>query len=449
MHRFLGQYKDSLTTRASRKGWPRWKDTWRVGDAYFRGLLRPGRRKNMHGISVRMDLDEDQVERFIRESPWDHETLQGHLSASIPVALRSQKAVLVIDDFGLGKQGKHSVGVQRQYSGTLGKVGNCQVAVDLIYVTPGKERNADQRTWPLGTEIYLPKEWAEDAARRREAGVPGSVRFRTKPEIAIGMIDRALEHGVEHRAILGDAGYGDDGELRKGLRRRKEPYVLGVTPSEIRVIDASVPLVPPGPSERGRARRHHTYPKGTPVRSASEIADGVKKWTTIKWSEGTKGTLSGKFHRVRVRVTKGSVNLRRATDEVAWLLLERREDELKAYLCWGLDGASMKEFVGLAHVRWAIEQFHKEAKQLLGLDDFEGRTWRAWHHHVSMVLLAYAFVSMLRAQRCDGPLPSLRATVIAIVQEVLTQMMMREHGLKRLDAYALATDIRRGFTDWF
>jgi len=447
-HRFLARFMDVFTTREDGRSWPRWRNTWRVADAYYRGLFRPGKRKNMYGIAVRMGLNDDQVERFIRESPWDHEALQDHLAENIPDTIRSPRAALVVDDFGLLKQGSHSVGVQRQYTGTAGKVANSQVAVDLVYVAPGEERNADQRTWPLGTEIYLPEGWVEDEARREEVGVPKDVVFRTKPEIAYDLIDRALEHGVEHRAVLGDTGYGDDGKFREKLRGRKEPYVLGVTPSELRVVDASVPVVPPGPGKRGRARKHPTFPEGTPVHSPKELAKEVEEWTTVAWSEGTKGKLAGEFHRVRVRVTKGTTRLRRVTDEVAWLLLENRKDGLKAYLCWGLADAPLEELVGLAHLRWPVEQFHKEAKQLLGLDDFEGRTWKAWYHHVTMVLLAYAFISMLRAEELEGPLPSLRKTVIDIVQEMLTQIM-EEYGFERSMAYTIARDVRRGFTDWF
>jgi len=448
-HRFLATFKDVLTTRKDGKSWPRRLDTWKVADAYYRGLFRPGKRKNMYGISVRMKLNDDQVERFVRESPWDYEALQDHLAKNIPDTIRSSRAVLVIDDFGLLKQGTHSVGVQRQYTGTAGKIANCQVAVDLVYVAPGKERNADQRTWPLGTAIYLPKDWAEDEDRRDEVGISEEVVFRTKTEIAYELLDRALKHGIEHAAVLADAGYGDDRKFRKRLRDRKEPYVLGVTPSEIRVMDASVPVTLPGPGRRGSRQKHMKYPKGTPVWSATELAGKVEEWTTVEWSKGTKGKLSGRFSRFRVRVTQGPVKARQATDEVAWLLLEKRSDELKAYICWGLDDASLEELVRQAHLRWPVEQFHKEAKQLLGLDNFEGRTWRAWHHHVTMVLLAYAFISMLRAEGRDEPLPSLRRTAVELVQEMLTQMLMDKHGFKRSKADRIATDVRRGFTDWF
>jgi len=449
MYRFLTPCKDTFIRDGSGKSWSRWRNTWKVANAYFQGLLRPGRRKNMYGISVRMGVDEDRVERFVRESPWNYEALQDHLATHIPNTIQNQKAVLVIDDVGLIKQGRHSVGVKRQYSGALGKVGNCQVAVNLIYVAPGKDRNADQRTWPLGMQLYLPKEWAEDDFRREEVNVPESVVFRTKPKIALDMIDRVRAHKVEHTAILADATYGDCSGFREELRERKEPYVLSVTPSNIRVIDALVPLISPGTClDNGRTRTYTTYREGTRANSGREVGEGVDSWTTVEWSEGTKGVLSGEFCRILVRVTTGPVRLRHATDEVAWLLLEKSKDGPKAYLCWGLDDATLKDLVTVAHLRWPIEQFHKEAKQLLGLDRFEGRSWRGWHHHVSMVLLAYAFISMLRAQHEGGPLPSLRTTASKIVHEVATQDLMRKHRLKRRQAKNIAVTMLRGYSDW-
>jgi SRSO17 transposase len=396
-----------------------------------------------------MGVNEDQVERFIRDSPWEYEILQDHLATSIPNSIRNPKAALILDDVGLIKQGRHSVGVKRQYSGALGKVGNCQVAVDLMYVAPGKHRNADQRTWPLGMQLYLPKEWVEDEVRRIETGVPDSVGFRTKPQIALDMIDKARACNIEHKVVIADSGFGNSTEFRDELRERKEPYILGITPKSIKVIDALISLLQPGSTEgKGRPREYTTYPEGTLVQSPAEIGKDVKEWTTIHWTEGTKGTLSGKFHRVLVRVTKGAVLQRRATDEVGWLLLEMEPKGLKAYLCWGLDNSSLEELVTLAHLRWTIEQFHKEAKQLLGLDRFEGRSWKGWHHHVSMVLLAFAFVSMLRAQRYDNHIPSIRRIVKIVIHEVATQELMEKHKLKRQQAKPIAATMLRGYSDW-
>lgn len=450
MRRFFGKHKDVFTSRRDGKSWPRWMNTFQVGWAYYAGLLRPGRHKNMENISVRMGLNADQVERFIRDSPWDHQILQEHLATNVPECIESPKGAIIIDDVGFEKQGKHSVCVQRQYSGALGKVGNCQVGVNVVYTSPGKKRNADQKTWPLGMRIYLPKEWVNDKARRAEVGVPESVTFKTKPEIALAIIDTVREHNVKHMAIVGDAGYGNDSDLRRELRIRKEPYVLGVTPSAIRVIDATVQLIPSGVGPTGgRRRKHITYPDDTLARSPSAIAKGVKEWTTVEWAEGTKGVLSGEFYRVKVRVTEGSVKLRHATDEVAWLLLEKAPDKLKAYLCWGMDNTPLEDLVFIAHLRWPIEQFHKEAKQILGIDRFEGRSWDGWHHHISMALLAYAFLSLIRAEKTLAePLPSLRTVARALTLESATQELMQEHGLKRPKATAIATSMLDGYSDW-
>lgn len=446
----MSSYKELFTQDGAGRSWPRWKNTWKSANAYFEGMLRPGRRKNMQCISARMMIDDDRVERFVRESPWEYEDVQKHLIAHIPDSIRSPRAALIVDDVGLVKQGKHSVGVHRQYSGALGKIGNCQIAVDLVYASPGKDRNADQRTWPLGMSLYLPKEWVADKARRREVGVPKSVAFKTKPEIALEMIDRVLEQGVEHTVTVADAGYGDNSELRKALRERNEPYVLGITPSFFRMMDPDIPLIQPGPSQGlGAPRRFSTYPKGTVTELPKEIAKRVKSWTKVTWSEGTKGDLSGEFFRKRVRVAEHCATLRHASDEVAWLLLEKRGDGLKAYLCWGLDDVSIEEFVAYAHLRWTIEQFHKEAKQLLGLDRFEGRSWKGWHHHVTVVMLAHAFLSMLRAEQdTHDPLPSLRMVARAVVLESATQFLVKKHRFDRPKAKAVAGDMLRGFTDW-
>ena len=445
-YRFVTPYRKIFVQNGEGKSWPRWRDTWRAGLAYFHGLLRPGRRKNLHGIAVSMGISEDRMERFVRESPWEYEALQEHLIVSIPEEIRDSRAALVIDDFGIVKQGSHSVGVQRQYSGTLGKVGNCQVAVDLVYASPGGRRNADQRTWPLGIQLYLPESWTEDEERRAEVDIPDDVVFRTKPVIAQEMIEAVLSKGVEHSFVVSDAGYGDNGDFRRWLRTRNEAYVLGVNPDHIYAIDPSTEVVPLRGGRRSGGK--FRYPEGLRPRSAKELARDVEEWTEVEWSEGTKGSLKGHFHRILVRVTTDTVRRRMATDEVGWLLLERRGKELKSYICWGMDDESLEGLVGRAHLRWVVEHFHREAKQMLGLDRFEGRTWRGWHHHVSMVMLAYSFLSKMRAESAEEALPSLRSTAVQLVQEVITQELIREHGLKRTKAHDIATTMRRGFTDW-
>lgn len=441
---FLQPYQVELTHRKDGSGWSRSSDTYRVASHYLEALLTPGPRKSMRNIAKRVSIDKDRVERFIRESPWEPDAVQNHVRQSIPKTIRDPNGVIVIDDFGIAKQGTHSVGVQRQYSGTLGKTGNCQVAVNLTYAAPGKERNADQRTWPLGTELYLPQSWVESeefADLRDEVHLPDGTRFRTKHDIAIELLEKAWAAGVEARAIIADAEYGG-GPIRAYLRHRKQPYALGINPTGQRFIDPDVPL-----SEPGRNDVIH-YPEGTRCENAKEISKRVAHWTTVEWGEGTKGQLTGRFARIRVRATELAQEHRRATEEIAWLVLEQRRNELKAYVCWGLDDATLQELVQVLHQRWTIEQFHKEAKQLLGLDRFEGRTWKGWHRHVAIVLLAYAFLATLRADAKDGEgLPPLRQVAKALVTEATAQEILRNHRLDKEQARDVARTTVRYLTD--
>jgi len=451
---FLIRHRGIFTARRDGHMWPRWKDSWKSASCYHEGLLSPGRKKSMQRISQRMDVNENTIEQFIRESPWDYEELQDHLASQIPSCIRDEKAAFIVDEVSLVKQGRHSVGVQRQYCGALGKVDNCQVGVDLTLAAPGKHRNADQRTWPLGMQLYLPEVWVHDRERRRECKVPDSVQFRTKPEIAIDLIDRARKQKVKHTCTVADTGYGDDGEFRRKLRQREESYVLAVTPSEPLVINASAPVIPPEKTiGRGRPRIHLTYPENVQSETPTMIAQRVKNWTTVEWSEGTKGKLSGEFYREKVRVVGGR-QTRYASDEIIWLLLEKRKDEkgdeeLKAYVCWGMDDVPLKTLVEYAHLRWTIEQFHRETKQLLGLDRFEGRSWKGWHHHISMVLLAYAFIAELRAKTETGEnLPSFPTVVRLVVHEAATQQLMKDHHLTRRKARGIAETMLRRYSDW-
>lgn len=451
---FLIRHRNLFTTWRDGHRWPRWKDSWKSAGCYYEGLLSPGRKKSMQRISQRMDVNENTVEQFIRESPWDYEELQDHLAGQVPQCIQDEKAAFIVDEVSLVKQGSHSVGAQRQYCGALGKVDNCQVGVDLTVAAPGKDRNADQRTWPLGMQLYLPEAWVQDRERRRECGVPERVHFRTKPEIAIDLIDRARKQKVNHVCTVADTGYGDDGEFRRELRQREEPYVLAVTPSEPLVIDASTPVISPEKSSgRGRPRIHLTYLENVQSETPTMIAQRVKNWIMVEWSEGTKGKLSGEFYREKVRVVSCR-QTRYVSDEIIWLLLEKRRDkkgdeELKAYVCWGMDDAPLKTLVEYAHVRWTIEQFHRESKQLLGLDKFEGRSWKGWHHHISMVLLAYAFIAEVRAKiETKEHLPSFPAIMRLVVHEAATQQLMKDHHLLRRKAREIAETMLRRYSDW-
>lgn len=452
LHRFLLPFQDDFTRRADGSRWPRWRRTWRSAKAYTAGLLLPGVGKSMQRVARSVGVPEGEIKRFVSESPWDYERAQQHLIESVPAPLSSMKGAFVLDDVGILKQGKHSVGVARQYSGALKQVGNCQVAVNLVYSVPGGTRNADQKTWPLGTRLYVPKAWAEAdeyEELRREVRLPEGFSFRTKPQMAIELIDNARRAQVPHLVTLADAGYGDDGEFREALRGRNEPYILGITPSRFRVIPADSAISTQRPAGKGgRARVTPMHEASVKRESPAQLAARVQDWTQVEWSEGSKGTLQGKFHALRVRIVTGERERRHVTDEVCWLLLEKRSDKLRAYVCWGLDDAPLQKLVEYAHLRWTIEQFHKESKQILGFDRFEGRTWRGWHHHITVVLLAYAFLASLRMRSRPERLPSLPAVAKALVIERETQDLIREEKLPRQLARRLAERAVRRLTDW-
>ena len=212
--------------------------------------------------------------------------------------------------------------MKRQYNGAQGKVGNSQVAVDLIYAVPGERYNADQKTWPLGMELYLPESWTEDRERRQEVGVPDDIRFRTKRQIALALIDRVLEQPLVPAYVTADCVYGDSTEFRDHLRSRHVPYVLAISPADIRVIGASVNVIIPVGEGKGRHRTKKTFPEGTAVVSATAIARQTADWKTVTLSEGTNGKMKRMFSRVMVRIVENTAQ-RYVTDEVYWLLLEK------------------------------------------------------------------------------------------------------------------------------
>jgi len=267
----------------------------------------------------------------------------------------------VVDDTGFPKQGKASLGVERQYSGTLGKVGNCQVAVTCCYSDP-------QATWPVAVRLYLPKTWAYDPQRRQQTRVPEDIPFLTQPEIALTLLDQARAWGVPHRGVVADADYGDNPNFWAGLEARQEPYVVAVT-SRLWRADELLQTVPRW------------------------------QWRTIRWRQGTKGWWRKKFVAVRCwRVTSDGQH------HVGWLVGERAtrgQPEERNY-CWSnLPTETMREeLASLAHRRQAIEPLHEEAKGELGWDQDQGRLWPGFHRHAVTVMLAYSFLVWLdRRQR--------------------------------------------------
>ena len=292
-----------------------------------------------------------------------------------------------MDDTSFPKQGKASVGVARQWCGSLGKTSNCQVGVSLYYVLPDFAYNPDLVGFSLGMRLYLPKAWVESPRRRERARVPPYAEFAEKWRIGLAMIDRARELKVPHRAVVADAGYGTQHEFREALRKRHEPYAVGIQLHSLKVMPTDV---------QGRFVRPR--PEWV-TRLGAEVPP--RGWRKVTWGEGTKGPLVMEVARLRVivfRQTTGHRHPLGPTDEVAWLLFERRANETKAYLIWGFDDLNLREQAALIRSRWRIEQGFQHMKEELGLDHFEGRTWTGWHHHVTMVALAHAFLTLQRQE---------------------------------------------------
>ena len=342
-------------------------------ERYTTGLLTELPNKNCDTIAQAVPgTSEQRLQEFLTNMSWDAEDLNRQRVQKMIAEASTGRGVLVFDDTGFPKQGKASVGVERQDSGTLGKVGNCQVAVTCCYSDP-------QGTWPVAVRLYLPKTWAYDPERRQQAGVPAEVPFHTKPELALTLLDQARAWGVPHRCVVADADYGDNPNFLAGLEARQEPYVVAVR------TDFQV-------SVGGKAM--------TPVWRTGQLLHTVPRWQwrTVRWRRGTKGWLRKKFVAVRGwRVTGDGQR------HQGWLVGERatrgQPEERKFYWSNLPAETTLAELAGYAHRRHAIEQFHEEAKGELGWDHYQGRLWSGFHRHTVAVMLAYSFLVWLELRQ--------------------------------------------------
>ena len=330
--------------------------------AYLKGLLGPVERKNGWQLAEYAgDKTPDGVQRLLATYDWD--ALRGYVVEHLGDA----QGVLVIDETGFLKKGAKSVGVKRQYSGTAGRIENCQIGVFLAYAAPRG------RTF-LDRELYLPREWAEDPARRVEAGVPEEVAFQTKPQLAQMMLQRALEAGVPASWVTGDEVYGGDRRLRVWLEQQELPHVLAVRSNEPLWVA----------TDRGPAQ----------VAAAQLVAQmNPEEWVRLSAGEGAKGPRIYDWARVPIRPF-GERN------KGYWLLARRsiaKPEELAYYVCFGPGGTTLEELVRVAGMRWAIEESFEEAKGEVGLEQYEVRRWIGWYRHITLALLAHAFLAVTRA----------------------------------------------------
>ncbi len=363
---------------------------------YCTGLLMPAERKSVEPIAAatapsRVAAQHQSLLHFVGQSAWsDEAVLSKVLELTLPALERAGPVeAWIIDDTSFPKKGKHSVGVTRQYSGQLGKQDNCQVAVSLSIA------NASA-SLPIAYRLYLPKDWAADPARRKTAGVPEEVTFRTKPEIALKQIRAALEAGVPSGVVLMDAGYGADTSLREAITTLGLTYVAGVQP-HTSVWTRANPPPPVRPwSGRGRPTSRRVRGPDHQPQAAEDLARALpaEAWETITWREGGTGALTSRFARVRVRAAHRDVDRRVPRDE-EWLLVEWPPEEEKPTKFWLATvpaNIGFDRLVGLAKLRWRIERDYQDLKQELGLGHFEGRGWRGFHHHATLCIAAYAFL---------------------------------------------------------
>jgi len=357
----------------------------RYGSMYLQGLLLEGGRKTASGIAVRYGGDVQALQQFVSQSPWDFLAIRRQLAVQM-VATAYHGGAWIIDDTGFPKKGDRSVAVARQYSGTLGKIGNCQVAVSLNYAT------ADG-CFPVNFELYLPETWVADAGRRQKTGIPGDITFRTKWQIGLDLLDQAKTWGLPDSVVLADAAYGSITEFRRALEERKLHYVVGINP-ELTVWTEPVTASSLPYSGRGRPR---TWRRALPPPvKVGELVQRLPEdaWREVTWRQGTKGPLTSRFAVLRVQPApehwKGKV-----TEPVCWLLLEWPPGDTGPAKYWFANLPEHTDLRGLvywAKMRWWVEQNYQQLKTELGMDHFEGRTWLGWHHHVTLTMMAFDFL---------------------------------------------------------
>jgi SRSO17 transposase len=353
---------------------------------YTRGLFSDLERKSVEPIAAlicpdpaRVDAAHQSLLHFVSTSDWDDRAVRRVCAKHAMDAMSTRAPITswIIDDTGFLKQGKHSVGVQRQYTGSAGKIANCQIGVSLT-VSNGLEH------LPIDFELYLPEEWANDPARRREAQIPDSVQFKTKVDLALDAIDRAVEDKVPGDIVLADAAYGRSSKFRDTVRLLGFDYAVGV--------DSTTKVAVLCPGGRGSL---------TPT-PASALANQLGKnvFRQITWREGTNKKLASRFALRRVRLANDD-GFPLEEHEPLWLLIEwpYGESEPSQFAVTTLPAKmSQKQVVRRYKERYRTEQAYEEMKGELGLDHFEGRRFRGWHHHVSVVLSCYAFIVAERAR---------------------------------------------------
>jgi SRSO17 transposase len=370
---------------------------------YCTGLILPGERKSVEPMAARTapartGAQHQSLLHFVGVATWSDEKVLAKVREMVLPAIEKNGPIeaWIIDDTSFPKQGKHSVGVHHQYCGQLGKQANCQATVSLSIAN-------HSASLPVAYQLYLPKDWTKDRARRKKAGVPSEIEFKTKPEIALDQIRWACAAGLPRGVVLMDAGYGNHSELRAALSALDLCYVAGILSTTTVWPPGTGPL-PPKPYVPGRGRptkQLRRDAKHRPIKVKDlALSLPAKAWRTITWREGTNAPLKSRFARVRIRIARRDFNRSEPWPE-EWLLIEWPEGEAEPTKYWLSTlplNISFRRLVDLAKMRWRIERDYQELKQEVGLGHYEGRRWRGFHHHATLCIAAYGFLIAERAR---------------------------------------------------
>ena len=366
-------------------------------DAYLRGLLLDAEStKTAEAIALKVHGDPSQVRMtqvFLAQSPWVDAPLRGELASWVDMEIGTEEGTLIVDESGLPKCGEESVGVARQYCGATGKIDNCQMGVYLTYASAKGHTLLDER-------LYLPEEWARDMPRREKAGVPENVVFRTKPELALELI-RTVGPKVRHGWVTFDEAYGKDPGFLSGLEEMEERYI-GEVPKSFRGWLHRPTVEEPKRSRSGKRRGKARVRTGEPKPQTVEaIAAGLpsRAWKRLKFREGTKGPQVAHFAAIRFVAERDDL-----PGPELWLVIERSCDQasyIKYYVSNAAENCPLLKLAQAGHNRWPTEDCFLRGKQEVGLDDYEVRGWRGWHHHMTLVMLALWFLE-LQKRRLGG-----------------------------------------------
>jgi SRSO17 transposase len=366
---------------------------------YVRGLLQAGPRKSLEPLVERLEGEADyqSLQQFLADSPWDPQlVIQAVVERVAPVV---NSEAWVLDDTGFPKDGKHSPGVKRQYSGTLGKIGNCQIGVSLHAVS-------EHATLPLGWALYLPEDWCDDPVRRRKAKIPNQVAFQRKPELGVALIEHAIAFEIDRAPVLGDAAYGDNTRLRSALHAQGIDYVLSIK-AETTIFQASTVFAVPRRAAGSKGPAPSALRAEDEAISVEQFARSLdpEDFHTVTFRGKGKTRVRSRFAFCRVTAAHPVTRDNQAPRE-EWLIIEwpKGRDAPNDYWTSNLPANTKPaRLARLARLRWMIELDYRQLKGELGLDHYEGRSYLGWHHHTALVTAAHGFLTLERQNPKDRP----------------------------------------------